>query len=50
MSVQVPKLLIMIMNLIEHALTCTLEKDFEDMSRGGELRFGTINEVINVGR
>lgn len=37
-------------HLIEYALTCTLEKDFEDVSRGSELWFKTINEVIDVGR
>ena len=37
-------------HLIKHALACTLENDFEDVSNGSELRFGMIHELLNVGR
>ena len=35
-------------HIIEHALSCTLEDDGEDLSSCVGLRFGTIDEVINV--
>ena len=37
-------------HLVQHALTCTLEKDFEDVSNGNDLVLGTISEVIDVRR
>ena len=35
-------------HLIEHALACTLEWNDEDVSSVSQLRFGTINAVLNV--
>ena len=35
-------------HIIEHALSCTLEEDGEDMSSCVGLRFGTINKVLNM--
>ena len=35
-------------HLIEHALACTVERNNEDVSSVSELRFGTINEVLDV--
>ena len=35
-------------HLIEHALTCTLERNDEDVSYVNELRFETIDHVLNV--
>ena len=35
-------------HIIEHALSCTLEEDGEDMSSCVGLRFETIDEVLNV--
>ena len=37
-------------DLIEHALTCTLEKYIEDVSSVSKLMFGTIDEILTVGR
>ena len=37
-------------HIIEHALSCKLEEDGEDVSSCVRLRFGTIHEVINVER
>ena len=37
-------------HIIEHALSCTLEEYDEDVSSCIDLRFGTINEVFNVGQ
>ena len=34
--------------IIEHALSCTLEEDGEDVSSCVGLRFGTVDEVLNV--
>ena len=34
--------------LVEHSLSHTLEKDFDDMSSGRESVFRTINEMIDV--
>ena len=35
-------------HLIEHDLSCTLERNDEDVSYVSELRFGTMDEVLNV--
>ena len=35
-------------HIIEHALSCTLEESDEDVSTESGLRFGMINEVINM--
>ena len=37
-------------HIIKYVLSCTLEKDDEDVSSCVRLRFGTIHEVINVER
>ena len=37
-------------HIVEHALSCTLEEDGEDVSSVVGLRFGTIHEVLDVGR
>ena len=34
--------------IIEHALSCTLEEDGEDVSSCVGLRFGSIDEVLNM--
>ena len=36
--------------IIEHVLSCTLEKVDEDVSYCDGLRFGTINEAFNIER
>ena len=35
-------------HLIEHALACTFERNVEDLSYVSEIRFGTIDEKLNV--
>ena len=35
-------------HLIEHALACTLKRNDEDVSYVNDLRFTTIDEVLNV--
>lgn len=37
-------------HLIEHTLSCTSEKDGEDVSNGSELVVGMINEMVDVER
>ena len=36
--------------LIEHALSCTLERVDKDVSHCNGLKFETIDEVVNVGQ